>query len=371
LAQDLSRFLNDEPVLARPPSIWIKAAKWTRRHRTFAASAVIVLLVAFIAAVVSGVLVAREQSRTAAALIREQHRAQEANAERELAQRNFAQAREAVDFFTTTAINDLPPNPDPLVFQGRRRLLQASLDYYTRFLEQQPNDVSLDAQLTSARTQVVAVLWELSAVDEFLRASFEIRLLAMRSVQEDLGLSPQQAADAGKLVARLGSAMPGKRPSLDVTSEQFREMVLRDSAERASGIAAILTPAQSTRLHQVSRQIRGLFAFSDSDISEAVSLTSIQNDVLRSACAKFDQIRHLDRGSTSQIEKAEMQAAVATFLGSLSPRQIKAWLALAGPAYDGEVPSYGLWFSPSERRPDHDGATGLPNLDPDPKSSVP
>jgi serine/threonine protein kinase len=371
LAQDLSRFLNDEPVLARPPSIWIKAAKWTRRHRTFAASAVIVLLVAFIAAVVSGVLVAREQSRTAAALIREQHRAKEANAERELAQRNFAQAREAVDFFTTTAINDLPPSPDPKLFQGRRRLLEASLDYYKSFLEQQPNDVLLDAQLTSAKAQVIAVLAELGAVDEFLRASFEIRLLGMRSVQEDLGLSRQQATDAGKLAARFAAAKPSTKPSPDMTSERIRQMVLRDAAERAAGIGEILAPAQSARLHQVSRQIRGLFAFSDFDISAAVSLTPRQNDVLRSACMTFDKMRHIDRGATWEVERAEMQAAVANFLSSLSPRQIEAWRALAGPAYDGEVPFIELWFTPLERRPDPDGATGLPNLDPNPKSSVP
>jgi serine/threonine protein kinase len=368
-AQDLRRFLNDEPVLARPPSPWIKAAKWTRRHRTFAVSAVIVLLLAFIGAVVTDVLVAREQSRTAAALIREQHRAQEANAERELAQRNFAQAREAVDFFTATAINDLPP--DPKLFQGRRRLLEASLDYYKSFLKQQPNDASLDAQLTSAKAQVVAVLSELGAVDEFLRATFQIRLLSMRSVQEDLGLSPQQATNVGKLVARFGSAMPSTKPSLDMTSEQIREMVLRDSAERTTGIADILAPAQWTRLHQVSRQIRGLFAFSDSDVSSAVSLTPLQNDVLRSACAKFDKIRHIDSGATSQIEKAEMQAALANFLSSLSAAQVDAWRAMAGAAYNGDVPFYELWFSPLEPRPNHGGAFELPNRDSDPKSHVP
>ncbi len=32
LAEDLERFLNDEPVLARPASVWRKAWSWSRRH---------------------------------------------------------------------------------------------------------------------------------------------------------------------------------------------------------------------------------------------------------------------------------------------------------------------------------------------------
>ena len=46
LADDLRRFLHDEPILARPPSLWDKAVKWTRRHRPVAVSAVVVLVLA-------------------------------------------------------------------------------------------------------------------------------------------------------------------------------------------------------------------------------------------------------------------------------------------------------------------------------------
>src|SRR5262249_5232320 len=46
LAEDLGRFLNDRPVLARRPSLANRAAKWARRHRPAVVSAA--LLFAFL-----------------------------------------------------------------------------------------------------------------------------------------------------------------------------------------------------------------------------------------------------------------------------------------------------------------------------------
>jgi len=46
LADDLGRFLQNRPILARPPSAIDRAAKWMRRHKPAVAAASIVLLVA-------------------------------------------------------------------------------------------------------------------------------------------------------------------------------------------------------------------------------------------------------------------------------------------------------------------------------------
>ncbi len=53
LADDLRRFLEDKPVRARRPSLRQRAVKWARRHRTVVRSAVVVLLLAVVALVVS------------------------------------------------------------------------------------------------------------------------------------------------------------------------------------------------------------------------------------------------------------------------------------------------------------------------------
>jgi len=41
-AEDLRRFLADEPILAKPTSVWMRARKWMRRHPTIAATATLV-----------------------------------------------------------------------------------------------------------------------------------------------------------------------------------------------------------------------------------------------------------------------------------------------------------------------------------------
>jgi serine/threonine protein kinase len=360
LAEDIQRFLHDEPVLAKPPSLWNKAVKWTWRHRTATMYAMIVLLLGFVGAVVSGGLIAREQRLTAAAYVREQHRAQEANQQRELAQRNFTQARQAVDFFTLMTINDIPPAPDML--QVRRGLLEASLNYYQSFLEQQPGDSSVDAQLNAAKTQVTTVLAELGAVDEFMRADFEVRLLAYRFVQEDLGLSPAQVARAESLVLHDPSQLSIGKSLDSMTSPQIRELMLQESAGRGSAITEILTPLQSKRLHEISRQIRGVFAFSDPDVAAALSLTPTQKEFLRTACAEIYKPRGPDL-PTASVEKAMMQTAVAALLARMDSGQVREWQAMTGRTYYGSVPLHESWFMPARRDLNQHGPATRGTLD--------
>ena len=63
-ARDVERYLHDEPIEARPPSLFDHAAKWTHRHRPLVASAVILLIFSTIALAISTLLIAHEHSRT-------------------------------------------------------------------------------------------------------------------------------------------------------------------------------------------------------------------------------------------------------------------------------------------------------------------
>ena len=72
LARDLQRFLQDEPIRARRPSLWQKLRRWTRRHKpvvvTAAVAAVLGLVVAVAALALSNQRVTREQEQTEKAL---------------------------------------------------------------------------------------------------------------------------------------------------------------------------------------------------------------------------------------------------------------------------------------------------------------
>ena len=109
MAQEVQRYLADEPVLAYPEP-WTKhAARWARKHRTLVATAAVLLLAATAALSISTVLVSRERN--------------EANIQGE-------QARQAVDdMYTKVAENWLEDRLDPL----QKEFLLKTLSYYEKF----------------------------------------------------------------------------------------------------------------------------------------------------------------------------------------------------------------------------------------------
>jgi hypothetical protein len=63
LADDLERFLNDEPIRARRPTVQQRATKWARRHRGVAWMGVLLLVVLALGSAASTVLIYRQLAR--------------------------------------------------------------------------------------------------------------------------------------------------------------------------------------------------------------------------------------------------------------------------------------------------------------------
>jgi serine/threonine protein kinase/tetratricopeptide (TPR) repeat protein len=68
LADDLERFLKDEPIRARRPALVQRARKWARRHRALVWSAALVSLLAALMAGINGMWLAQRRSETAGAV---------------------------------------------------------------------------------------------------------------------------------------------------------------------------------------------------------------------------------------------------------------------------------------------------------------
>jgi serine/threonine protein kinase len=64
LAEDLERFLRDEPIKARRPNPVQRARKWARRHPSIMASALVALVLAVVALSVSNLLIGSRQKIT-------------------------------------------------------------------------------------------------------------------------------------------------------------------------------------------------------------------------------------------------------------------------------------------------------------------
>lgn len=73
LAQDLSRYLHDQPVVARPPSVAYRAAKFVRRHRAGVTAAALVVLALVVGAIMATAgMIRAEQERARAVAARDE-----------------------------------------------------------------------------------------------------------------------------------------------------------------------------------------------------------------------------------------------------------------------------------------------------------
>ncbi len=89
MAADLRRFLDNRPILARPPTALDRASKWARRHRAIVALGTVCLILMSIACATGAVLIARERREAVQQRDLATQRAASAEASLQLAQQTF------------------------------------------------------------------------------------------------------------------------------------------------------------------------------------------------------------------------------------------------------------------------------------------
>jgi serine/threonine-protein kinase len=148
LADDLRRFLEGKPILARPVPPWERALKWARRRPAAAA----LLAVGGLAAVVVPAL-----SLAYSAQLRAQR--DEADRQRLRAEANFLLARRAVDDYAATLSEDEHMPVEDL----RRDLLESALAFYQEFVKQRGDDPALREAQGNAYLRLARITGELGA----------------------------------------------------------------------------------------------------------------------------------------------------------------------------------------------------------------
>ena len=166
-ADDLQRFLDNKPTLARRPTLADRAAKWARRHRPLVGTALGVLLMALVGLAVSTILITREKSRTEAAF--------------KTAQAHLRQARDIIDRFGlnyTERLSQLPGTEEL-----RRDVLQDTLTYYQHFIMQSAEDPSLRGDLAVTHFKAGQLIEQFGlaeeALDSYEKAKSEFAQLAV------------------------------------------------------------------------------------------------------------------------------------------------------------------------------------------------
>jgi serine/threonine protein kinase len=192
LAADLHRYLSHEPIRARPASPWRRGWKWSRRHPTTAASAILIAL----AALTLGLMAYRHDRN-----LREVN--DQLSRQRDRAGERFGFACKAME----TMIDDLnaqalEPAPVPLS-RTTCKLLDNALEFYDRFLRDDgdpPN--SFEVARTYARMAEIHCLLQDSQHPRDHRQQAEDLYKEAQRRLETRGVSPAGEAERLRELAR-------------------------------------------------------------------------------------------------------------------------------------------------------------------------
>jgi len=173
LAADIQRYLNDEPVLAGPPSTTYRASKFVRRHRfgVAVAAAALILLVAF------AVTMALQARRIAK--------------ERDRANREAAASERVADFMTQMFKVSDPGETRGNSVTAREILDKASKDVDSGLV----NDPQLQAQMMNTMGTVYENLGLFGQAEPLLRHALEIRRQILGNSNKDTLKSMYQLSE--------------------------------------------------------------------------------------------------------------------------------------------------------------------------------
>jgi serine/threonine protein kinase/Tfp pilus assembly protein PilF len=166
-ARDIERYLADEPIEARPPTLLDRVGRWARRHKAVVAAMVVLLVTATIGFAASTYFIAREKAATDDAL---QHWRETAARERELkreadrlhrqAQRNLEQAHknlqnslDAANQLVERVVNDkLFGKPE--MQELRQTFMKDALQLYQVFISEHGTDPAVRYQTAVAYARI-------------------------------------------------------------------------------------------------------------------------------------------------------------------------------------------------------------------------
>lgn len=177
LADDLKRFLADQPIHARRPTVMQQARRWARRHRTTVMAGIMVAiagaLISVAALSISMVRIrAAYQEEVTQRLLAQEHQREAERQQRE-AEKSFTRACMAVDEILISLGDDRLRNI-PRMDEVRKELLQRVLVFYNAYLNERTGDVFVRrrcAEVHGRVGQVYAQFGQLTlAIDHFLQA---------------------------------------------------------------------------------------------------------------------------------------------------------------------------------------------------------
>jgi serine/threonine-protein kinase len=205
LADDVERWMADEPVSVYLEPLVVRLGRWARRHKTPVAAVAAILGATLVALAIGNLLLGEANRRTEqqrvlavanAGEARQQRKAAEENLK--TAEENYGLAREAVNRFLTQVSNDRLLN-EPHMADLRRELLGHALEFYQTFVNRRRDDPNARYDLGVAQHRLGEVKWSMGLAREAI-AEFEAgRATLEQSVRDN----PQGVKERSSLTRTL------------------------------------------------------------------------------------------------------------------------------------------------------------------------
>jgi eukaryotic-like serine/threonine-protein kinase len=170
-----------------------------------------------------------------------------------------------------------------------------------------------------------------------------LMLLNQKSVQEELKLSPEQVKKFEEQSEKQREEFGGLR---DLSPEERRTKLQEQVKATDVAVKAALDENQLKRLKQISLQQRGAASLGDTEVADAVGLSSEQKDKVQSIQrAAFEEQRAQFQGGGGGGDGEErrrkfQEARTATnekLLAVLTPEQKEKFKTLGGEPFKGQI----------------------------------
>jgi len=354
LANDLQRFLDHQPILARLRSPAERIRIWSMRHPSAIFASAVMLILLSAGSLLSAALLRQEQARTRteqlkaeAAYERERLRAEEAVT-------RLSMAQHIVTELVQVSEEDLANRPG---MDGvRQRLLRAALSHYQEFIEQRHEDPNAQAALLVVKGRIERILDDL----DVLRSSTRFYLLCQAAVLDDLRLTPDQRTRIKELTARVGKQWADSFQDIGIKSPNERgRRALLQARNNEAELESILSAEQQFRLRQINLQAEGPGAFRDPKVAESLQLTTIQREriwlienntafALIEKNTTFGPMKHVTRIASIENPIATETKEKATnerLMAVLNEEQKQTWHAMTGEPVKGTLKPFAPFVS--------------------------
>jgi serine/threonine-protein kinase len=265
LADEVRRWLADEPIKACREPWMTRARRWVGRNRTLVTSATAALLVAAISLGVATGLLADANSRV-------QKEKDRADQQRDVARQDFQLAREAVDNFGRKVTDD-PRLKEKDLEHLRRELLRSAIEFHKKFSERHADDADLRAEMGSTYADLAFLTRNLGEREEALTIARQGLDIFQALFKEDPN-NMAYAVGLGNVQRELAAGLRDLSRTEEAAAAFTQALATLEEARQRA-------PGERTLLAGLARTCRDHCEFLDQQLGKAEAIDAARQGIVR------------------------------------------------------------------------------------------